>query len=451
MQEFSSFFKTKTHDGLGFARHYLHGLLQGKRDAKNMERMAESVEGFSYHATQQFLSHSPWDARALMDASAKEADGLLGGSPHSYLTIDDSASEKKGRESVGVARQYNGRLGKVDNCQVAVCTSLANGTHSTLVDMRLYLPKEWAEDPARCDKAGVPAHQQVLRTKSDLALQSIRHCRELGLRFSSIGMDSGYGSIPGFLEALDELGERFVAEVHCNQRVWLECPWPHQQGQRAGSKLKHPKPSAQAQQVDQWAQSQAESAWRRLKVRESDQGWIEVRYLAQRVWTMHEGKESMRWLLVWENPHEDQARRHYALSNAPADFDERRLVQQGAQRSTIEQNFRDAKKEVGMADYQVRGWLAWHHHMSLVLLAMLFVLREKIHHPMPKDTPTLSAGDIVFVLEHYLPKRGFGAANKEEIARMLTKRRRQRQEDQTRRKRQTALERPPLWPDEELS
>jgi len=450
IQDFTPFFKTKTHEGGDFARHYLHGLLQAKRDAKNIERMAEAVPGLTYHKTQQFISHSPWDHRPLMDAVALEVDGLLGGGPHSQLIIDDSGMEKKGRHSVGVARQYNGRLGKVDNCQNAVCTSLAAGMKGTLVDTRLYLPKTWTDDPERCLRAGVPREQILARTKWELALQSVVHQRALGVRFGSVGMDSGYGSVPEFLHRLDELGESFHAEVHCDQQVWLDCPWLHHEGSRPGHQLKTPRPSSAPVRVEEWAAAQPDTEWRRLKVRESDQGWVEVNYLARRVWTCHEGTESVRWLLVWESPDEPGGRRHYALSNFAASMDPRHLVKLGVQRGAIEQNFRDAKKELGMADYQVRGWLGWHHHMSLVLLGMLFVQREKMHHPVPAKKAALSAGDIVFVLEHYLPRRGFGAAQEGQVADMLIKRRRQRTEDQLRRRAKTARDRPALWPDEHL-
>jgi SRSO17 transposase len=453
MEEFSSFFKTKTHHGAGFARQYIAGLMQGKRDAKNIERMAESVEGLNYQGVQQFIASSPWDHRPLMDAVAQGANGLVGNSPHSFLIIDDSCYEKKGHESVGVARQYNGRLGKVDNCQTAVCSSLADGVHSTLVDMRLYLPQAWCEDSKRCDKAGVPQDQRQMLSKTQLALQSIAHCRALGLGFKGISMDSGYGSQPEFLAALDQSGEIFVAEVHCNQHVWQDCPWPHRQAKRPGAKLKHPIPSTPSQEVEKWAQAQRDAQWERLKVRESDQGWIEVRYLAQRVWTLHEGRECARWLLVWENPDEafQKRRRHFALSNAPKTVDVRRLIAQGVQREAIERNFRDSKKELGMADYQVRGWTAWHHHMSLVMLAMLFVAREKVHHPTSKDQAALSAGDIVFIVEHYLPHRAYGAPQKAAVVDMLIQRRRQRQIDQQRRRLRTAQQRPPLWPGEDLT
>jgi SRSO17 transposase len=361
-----------------------------------------------------------------------------------------------------VARQYNGRLGKIENSQVAVCTSLASGQQSTLIDMRLYLPEVWCDDPRRCDQAGIPEDQRDYLTKPQIALQSIRHQRQLGVGFDRVSMDSGYGSDPGLLHTLDRDGETFVAEVHGDQHCWIAAPWPHQQGARPGRPLLHPKASHPSQRVDAWAAAQPDTAWQRLKTRESDQGWVEVSYLAQRVWVVEGERQKVWWLLVWENPdertnHGAQARaprRHYALSNAAAGEDPRLLVADGLGRNVVERNFRDGKREVGMADYQTRGWLAWHHHMALVTLALLFLLQERMHTPAPA-TPEgpiqITCGDLTFILERLLPRRGQGPCDEEDLRRMLEQRIHQRQQDQVRRRIKTRATRPPLWPDEELS
>jgi SRSO17 transposase len=447
--EFSWLFKTAGGHAGKHASKYLKGLIQARAGAKNMERMEEVVEGMDYEATQHFISDSPWSAREVIDEVARKADDLLGGHPSSRLVIDETAFSKKGRESVGVARQYNGRLGKVDNCQVAVCASLASGQMSTLVDMRLYLPQEWIDAPHRLEKAGVPEAERHMRSKCDLALESVRHSRELGLRFECVSFDAGYGKDTGFLCELEAMGERFIGEVHCDRRVWLEAPFCHQQSKRAGGKpLVEPRPSTPSHRVDEWVQSQPLEEWRRFKVRDSDQGWVEVRYLARRVWVAHHGQEYLWWLLAWEDAYAGQESRiHYALSNHPADTDERLLVELGAQRNVVERNFREAKNSLGMADYQVRGWDGLHHHMALVLLAMLFVLREKMLNPMPpgSDAPGLTAGDILWVLEHYLPTR---ARDRSRVIETLKKRRMARAADQRNRKTRAQRERPPLWPDE---
>lgn len=462
MKDFADFFRSRSDRNTAEIQGYLFGLMQAKRGAKNLERMEEHVPDFNYQNVHNAISHSPWDPRPLIDEIARRADGLLGGGPRCRLVVDDTGIEKKGDHSVGVARQYIGRLGKIENCQIAVCTSLASGQTSTLSDIRLYLPESWCVQPARCEKAGIPAENRHFATKPAIALESIRHQRQLGIRFHVVSMDSGYGSDSGLLHHLDADGETFVAEVHCNQHIWSHAPWPHRQGKRSAKPLLHPKPSHPGERVDHWSDARPETDWQRLKVRDSDQGWVEVSYLAQRVWVTDGDLQKPWWLLAWENPDEQtndgtragKPRRHFALSNAPADEDPRVLIGDGLGRNVVERNFRDAKTEVGMADYQTRGWRPWHHHMALVMLAMLFLMQERMHSPAPA-TPEgpigITSGDIAFILERLLPQRGQGPPDEEEVRRMLESRIAKRLKDQVRRRRKTRETRPPLWPDEDLT
>jgi SRSO17 transposase len=461
LTSFSEFFMTRSDCCAPEIRAYAIGLLTAKHRGKNMERMEETVSGFSYNQVQNAISDSPWDHRPVMDEVAIRADGLLGGGARPRLVLDDTGIQKKGDRSVGVARQYLGRLGKVDNGQVAVCASLAAGQCSTLIDLRLYLPEAWCQDQKRCDIAQIPEAERHFRTKSQLALEIVRHQRALGVRFDVISMDSGYGSDSGLLRQLDADGETYVAEVHCNEHIWEEHPWPHQEAKRGGKTLKQPRASHASQRVDEWSQSQAEGEWRRLKVRDCDQGWAEVSYIARRVWIMSDDQAQPVWLLTWENPDERcndgkkrvGPRRHYALSNAPADADPQQLIGDALGRNVVERNFREAKTDVGMADYQVRGWPAWHHHMAVVLMAMLFLTQERMHTMSIRTSEGpihITTGDIVFLLEKLLPQRGRGAVDEADAKRMLAKRIAKRQADQIARRRATAKNRPPLWPDEVL-
>ena len=442
-------------------RAYLAGLMQAKRGAKNMERMEEHVPDFAYQNVHNAIAHAPWDHRALMNEVAAQADGLLGGGPRVRAILDDSGWRKKGSSSVGVARQYLGSAGKVDNGQVAVCTSLASGQQSTLIDIRLYLPEVWCGDALRCEKAHIPAAERHFRSKSQLALESIRHQRERGIRFDVVSMDSGYGSDAGLLHALDADGETFVAEVHRDAHIWTQAPWPHQHSKRQGKALKHPVASQPSERVDGWSRAQSDTAWQRLKVRGSDRGWVEVSYLAERIWVMAGAEAKPWWLLAWEDPDEKSndgrsgngPRRHYALSNAAADSDPRLLIKDALGRNMVERNFRDAKSEVGMAYYQTRGWNAWQHHMALVMLAMFFLLQEKMHSPAvatAEGEVTITSGDITFILERLLPQRGQGSPQVREVRAMLESRIKKRERDQVQRRRKTRADRPPLWPDEEI-
>jgi hypothetical protein len=192
---------------------------------------------------------------------------------------------------------------------------------------------------------------------------------------------------------LDQSGETYVAEVHRDAHIWVDAPSSHNEGKRPRQQLKNPKASHAAQDIDQWAASVPDTEWRRLKVRDSNQGWVEVSYLAAHVWVEEGGEEKLRWALTSENPDEKSndgrkdrvPRRHYALSNAAADEDPRELVIDAVERNVVERNFRDAKTHLGMADYQTRGWLAWQHHMALVMLPALFLTQEKMHSPKPQS------------------------------------------------------------------
>lgn len=209
-KRFEKHFWRWTRSRLAQARQYLQGLMQARR--KNMERMEEVVPDCDYQSLQHFLSNSEWDARAVLDQVAVEADRHLGGSADSCLLIDESSFQKKGEKSVGVARQWSGRLGKVDNCQVAVFAALAQGSSSTLIDTRLYLPKEWTDDPKRCRAAGVPSAERVFKSKADLAFEMVVHARQNGVRFGWVGADGGYGKDPGLLRRLADHGETFVTK-----------------------------------------------------------------------------------------------------------------------------------------------------------------------------------------------------------------------------------------------
>ena len=193
---------------------------------KNMGRMEEHVVGADDQALQYMLTESQWESKVVMEHVAQDVNQLLGGTIESFLVVDESAIEKKGKQSVGVARQWNGRLGKIDNCQVGVFAALGRGAQATMIDYRLYLPEKWCEDAERCKKAGIPEASRVFATKSELALEIIKSLRQRGIQFSWIGSDGGYGKGPAYLRALEALNELFVVDIHKDQLIYLEDPPP---------------------------------------------------------------------------------------------------------------------------------------------------------------------------------------------------------------------------------
>ncbi len=183
--------------------------------------MTEVVPGTEYQSLHHFTTHSPWEYLPVMDQVAVDADRLFGSSHDTAFIIDECTLPKKGKKSVGVARQWSGRLGKVDNCQTSVHASLVNGAQVALIACRLYLPKVWTNDRKRCKAAGVPDDIKF-KTKSQLALDIIRHARSTGIRYAWVGVDGGYGKEPLFLQALEDDGEQFVADAHKDQSISLE-------------------------------------------------------------------------------------------------------------------------------------------------------------------------------------------------------------------------------------
>ncbi len=389
------------------AGEYLCGLVQAPARKRNMARMAEVVPDTDEQRLQHFLTHSPWGHRPVMDDVAQEADQLLGGKTDSCLLIDESGFVKKGTGSVGVARQWCGRLGKVDNCQVAVFGTLCDGERFAPIDARLYLPKEWVSNPTRCRKAGIPDEAIVARSKAEHALEIVGHARTLGVRFGWIGLDGGYGKEPWLLRALDARGEVFVADVHKDQMIYSADPQPvmAERKSRRGRAQRRLKAQTDAIRVDRWLARQPKEAWQRVTLRDSTRGKLRVEVICRRVWVWNGEEEAAHcWHLIVRREIGSPKTIKYSLSNAPAETSPDRLAFMQGQRYWVERSFQDAKGDCGMADYQVRKWTGWHHHMAMVMIAMLFMAEERS--ARHEEVPLLSGADIVILLKHFLPKTG---------------------------------------------
>jgi SRSO17 transposase len=404
------------------ANQYLKGLFQAKK--KNMERMAEVVPHSNDQSYQHFLSQSPWEEDPVIDQICHDTDQLIGGNPDSCLLIDETGIPKKGPKSVGVSRQYCGQLGKVDNCQVGVFAVIAHNKHVAPIDCRLYLPKAWIDDPQRCEQAGVPEEFIEYQRKQDLALQLVIAARLRGAQFNWVGCDAFYGEDPGFVRFLDDMGETFMADVHKDQRIYLDNPSPFVPARKSkkGRPPTRLKACCKPIRVDRWVQQQPASAWKAMDVRNTTKGKLKVAVLHRRVW-LWDGKESKAryWHLIVRKTLANKEIK-YSLSNSADQTPVKRLVYMQGQRYLIERIFQDAKNQCGMGQYQARGWRSWHHHMAMVMMAMLFMLEQQIKYRA--DHPLLSGNDIVELLTHYLPNRKI---SEEEVFRQLQIRHKKRQ------------------------
>jgi len=388
-----------------------------------MERMAETVADSEWQSMQHFLSHSPWEHRSVQDQVAKDCDRLIGGTPDTGLFFNETGIPKKGEMSVGVARQWCGRPGKLDNCQTAVFGALSMGPHVAFIDERLYLPEEWTKDKKRCKKAGVPDEIEF-NAKSQLALEMVRNARARRIRFAWVGFDGGYGKEPDFLSALEDDGEIFMADVHKDQTIYLEDPAPYLPEKK--SKGRTPTrlvAAAQSVRVDRWVADQPEETWQRIAFRESTKGRLQADFLIWQVWTWNKSESAgrLRHLIVSREIGAKEEIK-YSLSNAPEDTGIERLAFMQGQRYFVERAFQDAKSNMGLDHYQVRGWQAWHHHMTMVKLAMLYMLETRLANK--KNHPLLSCAEIEELLSYFLPRKDI---TEEEVLLQMEIRHRQRQ------------------------
>ncbi len=360
---------------------YVQGLLlDGER--KSIEPLAERVPEGNVQALQQFVGQSPWAWEPVRRLLAQHmGEELL---PAAGWIVDDSGFPKQGKESVGVARQYSGTLGKVGNCQVAVAVHLTTEAGSMPLDWALYLPRAWTEDAERCRKAGVP-ESTPFRTKIALALELIDHLLAWGLSRQPVLADAGYGNNTEFRQGLVDRQLHYVVGVESSTAVW-EKPTQRVQPRSRASRGRPRRPyyRGQPRALRDLAAALPAESWRTLTWRQGSQGPQRGRFAACRVQPAH-GHVRDRpelppvWLLI-EWPAEAEAPAKYWFSNLPEEISLRRLVRLAKLRWRVEQNYQQLKEELGLDHYEGRGWPGWHHHVTLVCLAYAFLLLERQRH-----------------------------------------------------------------------
>lgn len=407
MSDYSAHFVVRGKDVNKHAADYLSGLL-GTQGRKNVEGIYADIPDSNYQAMQQFVSDSPWDESQVMDQIAREANQLLGGHRHTALMLDESSFVKKGNSSVGVQRQYCGRLGKTENCQLGVFACLGRGDKAAVVDFRLFLPEAWAEDAERCQKAQIPEDQRQHRSKLTLALDLVKTAKARDLEFDWVLADAAYGCSNEFCQEVEALGKKYMMDVISTNRIWDANPQPHlpQKARPTGrpeTQYVPGDPKARKWSVADWVKAHFPKKARHILIRKTTQGELRARVWVSQVWVWEKGSPTAtsRTLVAREMA---DGEIKISWTNAPASTRWEELAYMQAQRHWVERTFQDCKSELGMAQYEVRKWRGWHHHMTLVSLAMLFVTKERMEHS--EGAPLLSARDIVELLEYYLPRRG---------------------------------------------
>src|SRR5947209_1907754 len=360
---------------------YVKGLMVCP-ERKSIEPIALNVGDGQVSALQKFINIAPWDhgdvqaevqsafAAELVPTAAAGPIGVVG-------VIDESGFAKKGDHSAGVGRQYNGRLGKQDNCQVGVFLVGVTPGGSALLDHQLYLPEDWCEPTKACrdrrEKVHIP-ESVGFQTKPQVAAGLVRQTVALDVvSLDWITADEAYGQDGEFLDEVERLELRYVVEVPVNTTVWTKDPASCVPAYGGRGRVPTRPSRESVAPVAAVASGLGRESWQALRVREGAKGPLAFEFAAVRVWAVRHGAAGgPAWLLVRRSLEPTPEVKYY-ISNADASTSLGVLAGVACTRHAVEDYFEDAKSYLGMAQYETRSWVGWHHHMSLVAMAYLFI------------------------------------------------------------------------------
>lgn len=337
----------------GVLDRYVTGLLT-EHPNKNCQTLAEVVPNTNDQSLNNLLTDMAWDEQDLnrqrvqkMSALETEGDGVL--------VFDDTGFGKQGRCSVGVARQYSGTLGKVGNCQVSVNCHYAERTLAWPISTRLYLPKQWAEDEARRERAHVPREIEF-RTKPQIALELLDQAKAWDVGHAAITADADYGDNPQFLDGLEERREQYVVAARKDFQVALSRSGPVQDAQAVLAGI-------------------GRRAWRSLAWREGSRGWLRARFTAVRCRRVDgQGRRRIGWLMGQRSGRGPSQERKYFWSNFGPRAPLVRMVEYAHRRYWVEQYHEEAKGELGWDQFQGRRWDGFHRHAVTIMLSYSFLV-----------------------------------------------------------------------------
>jgi len=378
-------------------RGYCSGLMM-PLDRKSIEPLAAHLDPRHVRARHQSLHHfvakSEWSDSAVLARARDWVVAQMDMREGTYWIVDDTAFRKKGRHSVGVARQYCGEIGKQDNCQAAVSVTLATAAGSIPIAWQLYLPQEWADDPARRQAAGVPP-EVAFSTKPQISLAQLQQAVADGVVPGVVLADAAYGTNSEWRAGVAALGLRYSAGVVSSVIVWPPgvepqppAPW-HGQGRPP---VRHRRTAdCQPMSVEALARSLPAQDWRTVQWREGSNTPLSSRFAALRVRPAQGDRlRDIEWLLI-EWPQGDAGPLRYFLSNLPADTPIQSLVHTTKARWRIERDYLELKQEFGLDHYEGRGWRGFHHHASLCIATYGFLVSERLrghaHQKKPSERP----------------------------------------------------------------
>jgi len=387
-----------------YSQAYVQGLLSNVM-RKNVEQMALGL-GEKVRNLQYFVGQSPWMAEPVITIH----QGLIGatlGEQDGVALIDESSTVKQGKESVGVARQYCGSVGKIANGQVGVYLGYASRKGYSLVEGQLFMPEGWfdEEQAERRQACNVPEDMRF-KTKPEIGLELLQTAQKRGnLPFSWVAADELYGDSPAFRDGVDALGKWYFTEIKSTSPIWRNRPRvyiPKWKGHgRRPTRLRLRYASQHPVQVKDVVKNIPKQDWIQAIIKEGSKGPIACKFACLRVIESRGNLPAAElWLIIRRNL-EDPSIIKYYFSNAPIDTPLNEFVRISGMRWSIETIFEEAKGEVGFDHYEMRSWLGWHHHMLLVALAHHFLVRLRIH--FRHQSPALTIYQVRLLLAAVLP------------------------------------------------
>lgn len=373
---------------------YMEGLL-GPGDRKSVQPMAARIAPADHEQLHHFIATSEWDPAPLETALAHEAERLVGGRA-AVLIVDDTSLLKQGRHSVGVARQYSGQAGKTTNCQCLVSLTLARGEVPVPIALRLFLPAEWTQTPARLRRAGVPLAARRARTKGEIALAELDRVRAAGVTAGTVLADAGYGASTTFRHALTARKLRWAVGIPHTQKVFpvhVHVAVPRPRAAQRGRPRKHGIPSPVSRSAAQMLEA---ARWRSVTWRRGTRGPLRAHFAAGRV-RVADGAPAtngrhlpgeLAWLVGEQRAN---GVRKYYLTNHPAGTPLHTLAAVIKARWSCEQAHQQMKEELGLDHFEGRGWLGLHHHALFSMLAFTFLQHLRLGPTRRKKNATRPA------------------------------------------------------------
>jgi len=367
--------------------------------------MVERVPESNYQQLQHFISESEWDYEGLIEDVASSTNRSLESlTGEKGLLLDESGNEKAGKQSVGVARQYIGNVGKVCNAQVGVYAGLCREKKVSLVGAKLYLPAEWTREPKRCVKAGIPKSEQKYRSKPELGWAMVKRL-EAVIEYDWVGGDTIYGNSAFLRTELRKIKKTFVLDVGQELQVCLEKPQP-MIPVKSGRGRKPSRYVIEEEKISlqNLAVRLAPSRWQSISYREGTKGKLTREAVLQKVWIWRKGTEEVEAAELLISRKTDQTEVKYSLCYEPQkELTVEKALKRQMQRYWVERAFQEIKEQIGMPQYQVRGWRAWHHHIALTMMALHFILETQLENA--ESLPLMSAGDVKLLLAKILKNR----------------------------------------------